>query len=338
MKLFENIHLFLGNISGTLKLSLFRNKLIFEQVKPFLAAGTYKNSLYCDYIYKVGLPRHFDKKTFSSTFALNKYARKIVIIITNLVRYKNKHENEFCGTEVIISSGHSEYKVFDIKKELVLTYYNDQNKLSLVAQNKNKFRDYFNVTKTTDLNVDKHILIEQFIKQCPFEKEKALIYVIKQYKQYVKSQAVNCSTITDLYCQQFKERFGDSSLLKEVKQYPSVFSHGDLWSSNIMFDGKVYYITDFEAAEHKYILFDFFMYIFSEYVVYNDIVFIDNYFIGRYDNILSDVMESAEAEFTPNSRGSYILAFLVEIVNERWESYHSIDDKIIKILKEYIQY
>ena len=288
----DEIHIFLSNIWWTFRYTLFRNRKIFNTIRPYLSKGTFRNSIHCDYIYEVSRKRHFEKITFASFSYQNPIAKIIIAFVTNIIRYKNRNGGGFGGTEIIVSSSHQEYKVFNIEKKKVLTLYSDPDKLNRILGNKRIFENTFDVAKTIEVNKKDTYCVEEYIEQNLFDKEKAFQYIADQYAEYAKNASCCKDEKIDDRCKYFALRFGKSDLLNLIKDYPMIFSHGDLWRSNVMYDGSRYYITDFEAAKSRFILYDLFCFIFTEYVLYNEPSMIQCYFQGKYDNLFSQVLQS----------------------------------------------
>ncbi len=330
------IHIFLSNILWTLKYSFFRNRNIFYLVKPYLATGKFRNSLHCDYIYEVSHKRHFDNITFASSSYQHPIAKRVIAFITWIIVYKNRAKENFGGTEIIISSSGQEYKIFNIDRSSVLTLFSDINKMLCVVSNKNHFKDYFYVAQTLEVVREKKFIVEEFISQKIFDKEEAFRCLAKQYAVYARNFPSFKDDDADENCRFFAQRFGKSDLLDLVKEFPMILSHGDLWKSNVMYDGFWYYITDFESVKPRFVLYDLFCFIFTEYVLYDDMTMILYYFQGKYDDLFSDVLLSVNIVFDREKRGLYLLAYLVTVLSERWKTFVAVDCKISKVIKEFI--
>lgn len=332
----DEIRVFLSNVFWMFKNVFFRNKKIFNAAKPYLASGLFRNSLYSDYIYEVSHQKHFENLTFSSSSYQNFFAKKIISCVTSLMTYKNCNSGDFGGTEIIISSSLREYKIFNVEKKVVLTLYLDRNKMNRVFWNKKNFSPFFNVVKTLEINSRKSFCIEEFINHKNFDKEKAFLFIAKQYAFYARNKSFNKDKQMDIQCLFFAKRFGSSKLLSLIKDFPIIFTHGDLWKSNVIYDGLIYYVTDFEAAKSRFFLYDLFCFIFTEYVIYDDLAMIQNYFQGKYDDLFSNISQSVDLVFEKNNRDLYFLAYLVTVLNERWKNYFGVDDKISRVIKDFI--
>ena len=118
---------------------------------------------------------------------------------------------------------------------------------------------------------------------------------------------------------------------------PQICTHGDLWSSNIMYDSKQFYLTDFEAAKERYIYYDFFTYIFSEWLLDNDDSLLNNFFYGLYDAWLTQSAELFNCTFDVHNRDVYFLHFIVELYNERWKQTTSMNQIVFKTIEKFIK-
>lgn len=334
----NEIRIFLSNILWTFRNVFSRNRKIFSSISRYLANGVFCNSLYCDYIYEESHKCHFDNVTFASSSYQNPLAKIIIAFVTKIVKYKNKKNNGegFGGTEIIISSSLNEYKIFNIEKKAVLTLYSDRDKMNRILANKKKFELFFNVVKTLEIDKTNSYCIEEYICHNFFDKEKAFFYIAAQYAEYVKVVSCYKNEKIEAYILFFAQRFGESDLLFQIKDFPMIFSHGDLWKSNVIYDGSRFFITDFEVAEPRFILYDLFCFIFTEYVSYDDSTMIRNYFKGKYDGCFSELLLSANIVFDKEKRGLYLLAYLVSVLYERWKTYFAFDKKIFNIIKTYI--
>ena len=332
----DKIHVFLSNILWAFKCVFFRNKEIFKAAKPYLVVGSFRNSRYCDYIYETSQKNRFENVTFASTAYQSFFAKILIMLVTRFIKYKNFEEGSFKGKEIIISSSHQEYKIFNVEQTKVLTLFSDREKLSRVIANKKHFENSFNVAKTLEVDYKASYCIEEFVKHESFDKETAFQVLANQYAGYVRK--VSCCKDYEIEdrCRFFSKRFGQSDLLCRIRDFPMVFTHGDLWKSNVIYDGFHYYITDFEAAKPRFVLYDLFCFMFTEYIIYNDITMIQRYFWGKYDEIFSQILRSVNVRFDDRERGVYLLAYLVAVLNERWRKFFKLDYKITDIIKKYI--
>lgn len=110
-----------------------------------------------------------------------------------------------------------------------------------------------------------------------------------------------------------------------------------MWSSNVIFDGNKYFITDFENAGYNYFLYDFFTYIFTEELVLGNDKLMLMYFDGEFDSILSELFRSLSMEYFKAKKKTYFLGYFIIAYTNKWMKAKSIvlHSKIIHIIKKY---
>jgi hypothetical protein len=317
--------------------NLIRNKKIIHKYSYLLEDGIYRCSIYGDYMFKKQNKQIAEYTTFKSITALNKYAIPFVRCLYRLVSFKIRDNcfKDFCGTELLISSSRQEYKVFDKKTCKVLTVYSEKRKLKQILTNKAFFAKYFKVPQTININYNKSYCIEEYIIHNPFDPIDAIDSICEDLLLYLLSTYKNYSYDNDedrLKAKLFSLRFGDSVLLESTIGLPKTSVHGDLWSSNVIFDGHMYFVTDFERVGVRFFLFDFFCFIFSEWLLKNDDRLLMQYNNGRFDNFFAKL----PWDYNPFRKDLYLLAFLIDMTNERWSNYTEVDNKIKEALIKYI--
>lgn len=318
-----------------------RNRFIIHDLKPYLISGNFYNSPSFDVITCKSWRSEIKETTFASKNKSNQYAKIISILFNNLFCYKiDNNSTLFRGVDIVISSSKTEFKVFDYQDRKVLTRYKSLKKMKMVEENKKKFSNFFNVPATFSVDYNSLFIIEEFITKQEFKAEIAIDYVLKGISKYIEANGEVAHIEDKRYrdeCVYFESRFGYSSLL-ETNDTCMIycFTHGDLWASNIIFDGKDYYITDFERAGDRYFLFDFFLFIFTEWQLNDNARLIEKYFAGEYDNVLRVMFNNVHSHFYCQKKDFYFVVFLTAITSERWKDYNEIDNKIIFFISNYI--
>ena len=317
-----------------------RNRTIIHELSSFLMNGKYKTSAHGDCIYNSYYTQKMASQTFSSLKKINIFAKPFIKIIYQLSTTKiNTKEKIFGGTEIIISSSLSEYKIFDYLRKEVLTKYKSSSKLQRVIKGKNIFAQSYNVPKTITVNNNEAYIIEELIPHVEFDSEMAFknicISICAHTKLYISSLCTNKASYQDA-CVHFSNRFGESDILYEGLGSTELLSHGDLWSSNVIYDGSKQYITDFERIGSRYFLFDFFFFIFSEWHLNQKAKLIINYNEGLYDVFLHEIFQIVGHKFDTKKKDCYLAAFLVSVTYERWKNYIDINPFIESFIKKYI--
>jgi thiamine kinase-like enzyme len=299
-----------------------------------LKKGWYINAPTCDYIYRIGSHKHFDKVTFTNLSSKKTNATRKLLL--KLLIYSNKREGNFGGTEIIISSSNTEYKVFNEREKKLLTYFIIPQKMRLIIKNKNYFSSFFNVPRTIFIDKTRQIIEEEYIEHQDIDNSKALNSILWQYVEFFRN--VTCSKVVNnsLDFHSFSNRFGNSKLYSAISEYPLVVTHGDLWSSNVIYDGDKYYITDFERVGTRFFLFDFFCFICNEYIIKGDDSLIYSYFNGTFDTQLSEILKLVWKNQLNENREALFIAFWISMRNERWGDNDAIDAKIEHVIRKYV--
>ena len=268
-------------------------------------------------------------------------AKGVVKIIYYSYRYRDtkfNSEHNFSGTQLIISSSQEEYKIFDFKSRLLLTKYTSLEKLIKYNDNKAIFAHSFNVAKTINIDKKESAIVEQLIQHNTIDVTasfKTLVRSINNHLIFVKPTLNNNQVSYAEMCDFFASRFGNSNILKDKSGQTCIMSHGDLWSSNVISNGNVIFITDFERAGNRFFLYDFFTFIFTEWLLNNDSTLLHKYFIGEFDSALEQIFHSVDKIYSNTNREKYLLAFLIYYTYERWKNSSTNDERVANFMKLY---
>lgn len=245
----------------------------------------------------------------------------------------------FSGDELLVSSTQTEFKSFDKSSGLVLTLFSSLEKYLTVLRNKQFMDPWFLVPETIDETPDHLTMIERYIPQHPFDTRLAFNSLIEDYLKYMqvvtKSHVVRAaefSRMKDL----FLTRFSTLSCHPDACGAYRIITHGDLWSSNMLFDGKRYYIIDFERVGERFFLFDFFLFIVSEWQFFKDDKLISSYLNGEFDEKLSIAFSLLSLRFRKENRRQYLLTFFVEMYAERWQYFSDNDAFILDFFHRFL--
>lgn len=332
----KTIIIILGALSN-----LKRNKKAIDSCSLFLAPGYYKNTVSGDIVYNIKKQEHLKIKTYSSYKQNTKLALFIVKIINSLCFYKvNDKKQLYQGTELLISSSGNEYKIFVFETQVLLTKYLDIAKMQTIINNKRLFGEFYNIPESKDYLGEHTIVIETLINQKTFNAKDAFSYLNNQYLKFLKKQALHTNICRERYEEErdyYASRFGESKLLAgDDVGIVRLLTHGDMWSSNVMYDSEKYYLTDFEHVGVRFFLFDFIYFIFSEWLFNGQSEMLLLYFNGYYDHLLSDIFELLSLNFEKDRKQEYFLTFLVSMTFERWKEDISMDKKIRSFTKEFL--
>ena len=321
MKLLRNIRLFIGWVYKIICVGI-RNRNIVKAHRSFLKGGTYKNSLTGDYIYEKSSPSYLKAQTFSSLSQCNNFIDMLLNLLVDLFMYRVREngEKKFQGTEMILSSSKTETKIFSIDNNEVLTKYKDVEKLKRVELDKKYFGQFFNVPETKTVNIEECYVVEKFIAHKKFEPVNAFSYfseVLINYLYAIRDTISYDEAGDEKKIKKFSNYVGDSKMLHRVVGLPKLMVHGDFWNFNVIYDGRKYYLIDYEKKGVRFFLYDYLCFIFSEYTLLNNNRLLKTYLSGGFDETLSEMFGAIGCRFNEKMREVYFLAFLVEILNER---------------------
>lgn len=317
-----------------------RNGYVLRTHEMYLENGVYINTINGDYIYEVSSYSKIGDKTYSSLSLNNGQCMFLLNVFTKIFKYKinGNKKKKFCGTELLLSSSGNEIKIFSKKKGLVMTCYKDKNKFLRSLDEKYYFSQYYDVPKTVEFDIDNKTVVELLIPHHDYSVDNAFFYYCERFSLYLQTN--KDSIMYDIEedkkkLARFRDCVGPSKLLNHAIGLPKIVTHGDLWRSNIIYDGKNFYLIDFEKKGIRFFLFDFFCFIFSEcYLLYNRNQF-NFYLKGGYDEVLSKLFKEANSIYDKNLRETYFIAFLVEYSHERWNT-EKTSEIVSNFLKEYL--
>lgn len=318
-----------------------RNRGLVSSMADYLLPGVYRNAPSGDSIYLIG-STDIIKGTYSSFKKTPSFAKVVANIIYYSTQYRiinRKSEPVFTGSQLILSSSQKELKVFDFERKMVLTKYASLEKLLKYNDDKELFAHSYNVAKTISIDEHKSIIIEQLIPHKSFDSELFFPVLVQSMIRHTRSFKTAISGSNEDFKKHailFASRFGDSRLLEWQIKLPTIVTHGDLWSSNVISNGRELFITDFERTGNRYFLYDFFTYIFSEWLLNNNPSLLNRYFHGDYDTSLEEMFTALGESYSTNNKESYLLLFLISYTSERWTVSSSNDERVVNFLKIYI--
>lgn len=248
----------------------------------------------------------------------------------------SSYNGSFKGSFVLISTVNKDLKFFDIYNKNVITVYGTQ-KSELILKSLFKLRNYMATTiniETPFWNNDKSCIIEQYIYGKPYELKEFVSKYFYYFKNYLDKDMCDICTvdisknITNKSDQIIFTFF--LNLIDRILRYPQTYLHGDLWKSNIIKEGNVFYLIDYEKAGKYFFLYDFFSLIFYEYLCNNNSFYIDTYFKGGYDELLIDVSRQINFSFQENKKDIYFSLFVYESYYKRWQKENYIPRRCLK--------
>lgn len=237
---------------------------------------------------------------------------------------KNKIYN---AEAVFLSEKNDCVKFFDYSKGVVISHYNKVSVMERYISNKIRWGAFFEVVP---FNVKKehHIVVEKLIRKENIEIEKLFLQVFQKYiknKKIVKTKTtgnvLNLVKGLKLFCNNIRIK-----MLQKTKQYIEEnncygLTHGDLWASNVLFDGNEVYFIDFEYVDYRIFFFDIFCFMFSEALLRYNNTILRNYFKGVYDSCFTEYFLLFGQRFCRENRMVYFNVFLINYFLERWKPF-----------------
>lgn len=226
----------------------------------------------------------------------------------------------FWGDTLLIPSNKYGYKFFD--KEQVCTFYYDVNLLEQYLVKRENMTKIFNAPDIIQKN--NNYIIEKKINTINFNKSDILKAILNRYIIFFSNNNIKLDSF------KIKEKkYIDENELKEFydqiklrKDFDTIMQHGDLWTANILVNKETsFYVIDFENVSYKYILYDFFTYIYNEALVYNDYLLASEYFEGEYDLLLGEYFKKLGLKFDKKNKVEYFNFFINQLLDIKFANY-----------------
>ena len=305
--LIGKIHHFYQNVSDALGVS-----------REFLADGTYRVTPSFDVIYREGMEKEAAEESRFLYKNLSSNPSGGAKLFARTMSWKiDKCGKAFSGTILIPGTNGKDIKVLDPAAGEVATLFRDAERGRKLLENREFWGKYFRVVRAEilagdgeDLPGGVFVIREKMIRKMPFDPEQGLYQVMEGYRNYLS------------HGDRSRDSGGEAAMRQGTcpcDSLPCCMAHGDLWSSNLLYDGTDYYYIDFEHVAPRYFLSDVLYYIFAEAFVKGDDKMMKSYLSGKYDAELSELFSAAGISFEPEEKTCYFKIFLDELYRERWE-------------------
>ncbi|NMH75301.1 phosphotransferase [Bacillus sp. RO2] len=236
-----------------------------------------------------------------------------------------------------------EYKVFNLKKKTVETYFPDISdpaflgKVSKLIQ----INDMLIAPKIVDIDSSKKTIKEQYFNyyslqslKCKMKQEiKDVLYQLLKYRPPKK---VKLQKYIDIKVRKIEEyllnyesnmninkikKFTSSRLLELGKQIDSEelnlhFSHGDLWDGNVLVHGNNFIVIDWNTYGYRSPFFDTFYYVFIEFfkdkkVEKLSVIYANN----RMKELIASIIERDDTFFSQRITDENIKHIITKYIN-----------------------
>lgn len=300
---------------------------------------------------------HYAIKLFKRKNRLKKtLINKFLIFFFNFrLKIDNRsHGNGLFKGCIFLPSMHiTNYKIFNLTDDLILSYFSEKADFNKNLDCIKFFEPYFSVPKIISVDNSNQLIVEERIKhKNPSEWTEADFLLVmsdmqKKYAFYLSS-AENMrefSLISPLEI--LRELPSDNALLNCIKEnisdniinqkFPILKMHGDLWKSNILIDGsnKIYYI-DWGCSEKLIFIYDIYVYMWQQVILYNDYSYLKKYFNGEYTEYLKELFNIFGLEFKEKQLMDYLKVFLIFYFKEKWLIFSENSDQF-KLYKKVVQ-
>ena len=276
----------------------------------------------------------------SSKASLKKEFKKF-LLPRNLRVINETEDKDFSGSIFLLSNDNSDQKdvkIFDIKKNKVLTVYVRLDSLNKKIANNNYFSPYFNIPEIISYDLDKKISVEELIISKPkaiwneMDYSNVIKEIFSSYKKYYevvgKSQVYSCSNSSNMLLELKKDNIIKKLAVrieKEISQcmidkdIPMVNQHGDLWLYNTMLceNGNIYFI-DWEHSGKYFLFFDLFWWMQNEAIYNSDMSYVSGFLSGSYDDHFYKLFSLLDYNYIKEHRKDYFLIFIIELLYKRY--------------------
>lgn len=292
------------------------NLLKKKDISPYLTNGIYSYNEDFTQLSKINIEySHFKNVVVKKNFKY--YLRLLLRKIIHMRIHSNL--NLFDGDTVLIPSSKYGLKFFSSRK--VLTKFKFNSDFNLYIDNKDKIKKIYKTPNT--IVVGDNYIIEEKIESKNYEKSQILIQLMKTFSRHINESSINIENFNNR-----KRRFIDKykwfyNKINIDDDYKCCIQHGDLWESNVIFDGKNIFVIDYENVEMRFFLYDFFTYLHNEALIFNNYELLYLYFDGFFDNVLQDLFISLGLNYYDNTKIYYYNIFLNEIINNKFSKYNN---------------
>lgn len=312
----------LYNISQLLKLIYvpFRSR-------DYLKKGCYKYNSTATILYPTNADNRIAKKLPNVFGEVNSSGNIFRELFTDIFRFvKLLKSKKFNGDFMIISSSEEEYKFFDIESGQLLTYYKNNDKFKRVCQLRREWAHYFRTIPFIASDFES-THVEPIIDSIDFDSIKAFNQIRNDYAEYYKTinlEKLQLYSVEHDILEDFSRLWTNENISNEIIKLitqtpiPICVTHGDLWKSNILYNGKAFYYLDFEQVAPRFYVFDLLMYMLSDALLLNNKHLLKQFFEGEYDQYFLEVSKVMNCTFDVTKKEIYYALVVFELYKTRW--------------------
>ena len=222
------------------------------------------------------------------------------------VRFRiKKNPKVFWGQFLSISSSAKELRIFDLRSRKLLTVFEDTKRASKLLKQRDYWNMYIPTVKYSIYNAS--TIIEPLLKKISFSSLEVFPTILSIYTNYY--EAINNGDLEFCHIDVEDEM--------NMCKLPILMTHGDLWKSNVIYDGEKVYIIDFEHSKNRVFYYDLFTYMLMDFAFFNDLSIWQNYLSGVYDQAFSRAFSALGVVYYPCYKIKYYKVFLDSFKSDR---------------------
>ena len=185
---------------------------------------------------------------------------------------------------------------------------------------------WFNTINCT-IDLKKQILKEPLIDSRPFTSEKAIEQILVDYSKYIsriQNEEHSWYIPNEKLLKSFCQLWNDSSLFDRLLKFtknnpiPTIETHGDLWKSNMLYDGVNFYYIDFEYAAQRIFFYDIIMFILAESLRMKNDTLLDMFLSKQFDDCLVALSKKLNYNYDVLHKDLYLILIVYEWYSTRW--------------------
>lgn len=251
-----------------------------------------------------------------------------------------KGAKKFNGQLLMLTTSGKEAKIFDYEERKIANIYQDEHEAETDLKNRAYWADYFPIVPFEPA-LRGAMLVETMVDKQPYDVEDAFLSLFPNYIHYLETQKNSfiegyCDNAQAIRFLNYLNRLEDYDELLRLLHMPSLITHGDLWPSNILYDGTAFYHIDFEHMAVRVFFFDVLMYIFSDYYQNKNSTLLDKYLQGEYDAQMEKLFRAAGCVYQRSERLLYLEVIIFVQFVERWDPW--CPDEMMKEMRALMDY
>ena len=289
----------------------------FTACRDYLKSGKYKTNQQFNIIYKQDV--NFD---FISTFEQKNKTKRISKVFSSLYSHSLVNENcSFGGEIVIISTNRSQYKIINLESSQILTIYKSSIIADEIVRNRTLISRIYILPPLIQFR--ENMTIEQYVPRDSISHEELYSMLLKHQLKSINNIKATISD-TNSYFDSFElpkfEFYSETDKLFDfLNRCPQTITHGDIWSSNLIFCSSKLFVIDYENVSIRPFVIDVFYYIFAESFINHNFNIVSEYFNGVYDDYLLQIFHEFGHDFLRHNKLFYLECTILILWNERWK-------------------